>query len=80
MPGSQGSGPTVRPWDAWVGSRRQVRMLDELENAHHGQGPDPVASFDGEALQAILAAVRDLNAAQDRIASAVAQARDQGAS
>ncbi len=60
--------------------RTETEMLDELENAHHGQGPDPVASFAGEALQAILAAVRDLNAAQDRIASAVAQARDQGAS
>lgn len=50
-------------------------MLDELENANHGEGPDPIASFDGEALQAILAAVRDRNAAQERIDAAVAQAR-----
>lgn len=60
--------------------RNEAEMLDELENANHGQRLDPIASFDGEALQTILAAVRDRNAAQDRIDAAVAQARSQGAS
>ena len=60
--------------------RTETQMLDELENADGGQGPDPIASFDGDALHAILAAVRDRNAAQDRVDAAVAQARAQGAS
>jgi len=60
--------------------RTETEMLDELENTNHGEGPDPIASFDGGALQAILAAVRDRNAAQDRIAAAVVEARSQGAS
>lgn len=60
--------------------RTEAEILDELENANHGEGPDPIASFDGEALQAILAAVRDRNAAQERIDAAVAQARAEGAS
>lgn len=60
--------------------RTEAQMLDEFENANRGEGPDPIASFDGAALQMILAAVRDRNAAQDRIDAAVAQARSQGAS
>lgn len=47
--------------------RTEAQMLDEFESANHGEGPDPIASFDGAALQMILAAVRDRNAAQDRI-------------
>lgn len=47
--------------------RTEAQMLDEFESANHGEGPDPIASFDGASLQMILAAVRDRNAAQDRI-------------
>lgn len=61
-------------------SRTQTELLDEIENANHGEGPDPIASFDGDALQAILTALRDRNAAQARIDAAVTQARAQGAS
>ena len=61
-------------------SRTEAELLDEIENADHGEGPDPIASFEGDALHAILTALRDRNAAQSRIDAAVAQARAQGAS
>lgn len=60
--------------------RTQAEMLAEIEGADGGQGPDPIGTFEGEALQAILAGVRDRNSAQARIDAAVAQAREQGAS
>ena len=56
-------------------SRTEAELLDEIENADHGEGPDPIASFEGDALHAILTALRDRNAAQSRIDAAVAQAR-----
>lgn len=61
-------------------TRTEGEMLSEIENAHGGEGPDPIASFDGDALKAVLAAVRDRNAAQARIDQAVARARTEGAS
>lgn len=60
--------------------RTETQMLDEIENANGGQGPDPIATFDGPALTTILAALRDRNQAQARIDAAVAQARAEGAS
>lgn len=56
-------------------SRTETELLDGIENASHGEGPDPIASFDGDVLQAILAAARDRNAAQARIETAVVTAR-----
>lgn len=29
--------------------RTDAELLDELENANRGEGPDPIASFEGEA-------------------------------
>ena len=60
--------------------RTEAELLDEIENANNGDGPDPIATFEGEALRSILAAVRERNAAQSRVDVAVAHARAQGAS
>lgn len=60
--------------------RTEAEMLDEIETANGGQGPDPIATFEGPALAAILAALRDRSEAQARIDAAVAQARAEGAS
>lgn len=60
--------------------RTEAEMLHEIETANNGEGPDPIASFSGEALQAILAALRDRHDAQQRVDAAVVQARAEGAS
>lgn len=60
--------------------RTDEELLDEIENANEGEGPDPVASFEGDALREILAAAADRAAAQARVDAAVAHARAQGAS
>ena len=60
--------------------RTEAEMLHEIETANDGAGPDPIATFEGDALQAILASVRARNDAQARIDAAVAQARAEGAS
>lgn len=59
--------------------RTDDELLDEIENANNGEGPDPIASYSGEGLQAILAAVKARRDAQAAIDAAVAQARDEGA-
>lgn len=63
-----------------LNQRTEDEMLAEIETANDGAGPDPVATFEGPALAAILAALRDRNDAQARIDAAVAQARSEGAS
>jgi hypothetical protein len=60
--------------------RTDEELLDEIENANGGEGPDPIASYDGDVLRDILSAVADRAAAQARIDAAVAHARVQGAS
>lgn len=55
-------------------------MLREIETSDEGAGPDPIASFAGDALRAIVAGVQARHEAQARIDEAVAQAREQGAS
>ena len=60
--------------------RTDEELLDEIENANDGEGPDPIASFEGAALRDLLAAVRARALAQAEIDAAVAQARAQGAS
>lgn len=60
--------------------RTEAEMLAEIETANGGEGPDPIATYEGDALAAIVAGVRDRHAAQHRIDEAVARARAQGAS
>ena len=60
--------------------RTDEGLLDEIENANRGEGPNQIASFEGEPLQEILAAVADRTAAQARIDAAVVHARAQDAS
>lgn len=55
-------------------------MLDEIENANQGEGPDPIATYTGEALRDLAAAIDARNAADSAIVAAVLQARDEGAS
>ncbi|MCL2482667.1 MAG: hypothetical protein FWF43_04475 [Propionibacteriaceae bacterium] len=55
-------------------------MLDEIENANQGAGPDPHTTFEGARLKAITEAVSQRDQAEDAIEAAVAQARHDGAS
>lgn len=60
--------------------RTEDEMLNEIENADEGRGPDPLMTLEGDALQAVLAAVKARATAQEAIDAAVQQARDEGAS
>ena len=51
-------------------------MLDEIENANNGDGPDPVASVDDPALARIAVAQIRLRAAERALDEAVTDARD----
>ena len=55
-------------------------MLDEIENANNGDGPDPVASVDDPALARIAVAQMRLRAAERELDEAVMAARDVGPS
>jgi hypothetical protein len=55
-------------------------MLDEIENANNGDGPDPVASVDDPALARIAVAQIRLRAAERALDEAVTDARDAGLS
>jgi len=55
-------------------------MLDEIENANNGDGPDPVASVDDPALARIAFAQIRLRAAERALDEAVTDARDAGLS
>lgn len=55
-------------------------MLDEIENANNGDGPDPVASVDDPALARIAVAQIRLRAAERALDEAVMVARDVGLS
>ena len=54
-------------------------MLYEIETANNGQGPTPLASYTGTALNDIMDAVETREDAEDRITAAVARAREEGA-
>lgn len=55
-------------------------MLDEIENANNGAGPDPVASvYRGKGLAQLAAAIQAEKRAQEAIAQAVSTAREEGA-
>ena len=53
-------------------------MLDEIENANNGGGPDPVATVDDPALAKIAVARIRLRAAERELDEAVMAARDVG--
>ena len=55
-------------------------MLDEIENANNGDGPDPVATVDDPALGKIAVAQIRLRAAERELDEAVMAARDVGLS
>jgi len=55
-------------------------MLDEIENANNGDGPDPVATVDDPALARIAVAQIRLRAAERALDEAVTDARDAGLS
>ncbi|MDK7197896.1 hypothetical protein QP431_06730 [Actinotignum sanguinis] len=53
-------------------------MLDEVENANGGEGPDPIATVDDPYLAQIAVAQIELHAADNRLDAAVARARAAG--
>ena len=55
-------------------------MLDEIENANNGDGPDPVATVGDPALARIAVAQIRLRAAERELDEAVMVARDVGLS
>ena len=55
-------------------------MLDEIENANNGDGPDPVATVDDPALAKIAVVQMRLRAAERELDEAVMAARDVGLS
>ena len=55
-------------------------MLDEIENANNGDGPDPVATVDDPALARIAVAQMRLRAAERALDEAATDARDAGLS
>lgn len=55
-------------------------MLDEIEKANNGDGPDPVASVDDPALARIAVAQMRLRAAERVLDEAATDARDAGLS
>ena len=52
------------------------KMLDEIENANNGDGPDPVATVDDPALAKIAVAQIRLRVAERALDEAVTDARD----
>ena len=60
--------------------RTAEEMLDEIENADDGDGPDPVATVDDPAFARIAVAQIRLRAAERALDKAVMDARDVGLS
>ena len=60
--------------------RTAEEMLDEIENANDGDGPDPVATVDDPVLARIVVAQMRLRAAERALDEAVMAARDVGLS
>ena len=60
--------------------RAAEEMLDEIENADDGDGPDPVATVDDPVLARIAVAQMRLRAAEHALDGAVMAARDAGLS
>ncbi|WP_103063751.1 hypothetical protein [Actinomyces qiguomingii] len=60
--------------------RTVEEMLDELENANGGEGPDPVATVDDPALARVAVAHMRARAAEHTLDDAVMAAREAGRS
>ena len=60
--------------------RTAEEMLDEIENANNGDGPNPVATVDDPALARIAVAQMRLRAAERALDEAATDARDAGLS
>ena len=60
--------------------RTNEEMLDEIMNANNGEGPDPIASYQGNAVEIITQAVHDRQQLDKFIDSMVAVAQHQGVS
>ena len=60
--------------------RTNEEMLDELENANGGEGPDPIATYSGSALTALKAAIHERDRLDQFITTMVRAAHDEGAS
>ena len=60
--------------------RTAEEMLDAIENADDGDGPDPVATVDDPVLARIVVAQMRLRAAEHALDGAVMAARDAGLS
>lgn len=56
------------------------QYADWMENAEDGQGPTPTASIDRADLDALIAAVRERDGAEDRLAREVSAAHAHGVS
>lgn len=54
-------------------------MIEEIETTDGGEGPAPLASYTGTALNEIMDAVEDRDDTERRISRAVARAREEGA-
>jgi hypothetical protein len=66
------------PLEEEVNMKTTEEMLDEIENANNGDGPDPVATVDDPALAKIAVAQIRLRAAERELDEAVMAARDVG--
>jgi hypothetical protein len=55
-------------------------ILDEIENANNGDGPDPAATVDDPALARVVVAQIRLRAAERELDEAATDARDAGLS
>ena len=60
--------------------RTDEEMLHELETANNGEGPTPLASYSGQGLTALRAAIHERQRLDDLIVAAVRTAHDEGAS
>jgi len=63
-----------------IDMRTNEDMLDEIENANNGEGPDPIATYSGSALDAIKSAIHDRDQLNGFIETMVGVAHQQGAS
>ena len=61
-----------------VNMKTTEEMLDEIENANNGDGPDPVATVDNPALARVVVEQIRLRAAERALDGPVTAARDVG--
>ncbi len=59
---------------------RTEELLDEIENANNGEGPNPIATITDPALIEVYKALLGIKAAENRLDTAVQHARTAGCS